>query len=216
MFAKRSSLGNRIQRLIDQGEGEMLDFKKEITSVNRIAKTMVSFANHHGGTLLVGVNDDRTISGVKAEEEKFMLEQAAEFFCDPPIELEIAEWELKGKTILEVIIPDGLDKPYYAKDEEGKYWVYVRQKDQSLLASKIVVEVLKRKNSATQTLIKYSSKEKALLDYLQINNRITLKEYCKLINISRWRAMRILVNLVSIGVIRIHQTEKPEYYTLGS
>lgn len=118
----------RIQNLIDQGEGAMLDFQKEISNVHRIAESIVSFANLHGGTLLVGVNDDGTISGIKTEEEKFMLEKAAEFFCTPPIELIIHEWNLRGKMILEVIIPEGRDKPYYAIDEEGKKWVYVREK----------------------------------------------------------------------------------------
>ena len=205
----------RIQNIIDQGEGDMLDFKKEITNAHRIAKTMVSFANHHGGTLLVGVRDDGSISGVKAEEEKFMLEKAASTLCQPSIDLHINEWNLKGKVVLEVLVPEGKSKPYYAIDEEGKKWVYVRQQDQSMLASKVVVEVLKRKGSSTHTVVEFTSKEKALLDYLKENPRITLKEYCKLINISRWRAQRIVVNLISVGVIRVFDNEKPEYYTLG-
>lgn len=205
----------RIQYLIDQGEGAMLDFKKEISSVHRIAKAIVSFANLHGGTLLVGVNDDGSISGIKTEEEQFMLEKAAEFFCTPPIALTIHEWNLRGKMILEVIVPEGRDKPYYAIDEDGKKWVYVREKDQSLHASKVLVEVLKRKHSSRPSVIKYTSKEKALMDYLQAHPRITLKEFSNMVNISRWRAQKILVNLAAVGVIRVHDIEKPEYYTLG-
>lgn len=206
---------NRIYKLIERGEGPMLDFKKEISSVNRIAKSIVSFANHHGGTLLVGVNDNGTICGVKAEEERFMLAQSAGVFCKPPIELTIHEWNIKGKIVLEVLVPEGKEKPYYAIDEEGKGWVHVRQGDQCLLASKVVVEVMKQQNGNKRTLIEYTSKEKALLDYLSSNKKINLKEYCKLVNISRWRAIRILVNLVSVGVLRVHQTENPEYYTLA-
>lgn len=205
----------RIQQLIERGEGDMLDFKKEITSEVKIAKSIVAFANHHGGTLLVGVNDDGTISGVKAEEEKYMLERASGFFCDPPLELTIHEWNIKGKVVLEVLVPEGPGKPYYARDEAGKKWVYVRQGDQSLLASKVVVEVLKRQHSSRPALIKFTNMEKALMDYLSQHRRITLKEYCKLVNISRWRAMRILVNLTAVGVVRVHDTEKPEFYTLG-
>jgi predicted HTH transcriptional regulator len=205
----------RIQFLIDQGEGDMLDFKKEISSVHRIAKTIVSFANHHGGTLLVGVNDDGSIAGIKAEEEKYMLEKASEFYCDPPIDLTIREWIMKGKMILEVIVPEGFEKPYYAVDEEGKKWVYVRQKDQSLLASKVMVEVLKHKHSSRPVVVQYTSKEKALLEFLKQHPRITMKEYCKLVNISRWRAQKILINLTAVGVVRLHDIEKPEFYTLG-
>src|SRR6188768_3112918 len=106
----------RILDLIRQGEGEQLDFKREISSSMRIAKSLSAFANHKGGTLLVGVNDDGTIAGVKAEEERYMLEQAATFFCRPEVHLEIHEWQIKKKTIIEVIIPEGDNKPYYAKD----------------------------------------------------------------------------------------------------
>lgn len=205
----------RILQLISQGEGDQLDFKKEISSKTRIAKTIVSFANHKGGTLLVGVNDDKTISGIKVEEERFMLEQAAVFFCKPEITLSIHEWKLGKKTILEAVIPKGNHKPYYAKGDDGKWWVHIRVKDQSLLASKVVVDVLRRQGSEENTIISYSSKEKALLDYLNDNHRITVKEFCKLINISRWRAIKIIVNMVSIGVIRSHNTEKTEFYTLS-
>ena len=87
--------------------------------------------------------------------------------------------------------------------------------DKSLLASKVVVDVLKREQPGNNTLIKYSSKEKELLDFLKEKEKITLKEYCKLLNISRWRATKILVDLVSVGIIRLHTTEKTDFYTLS-
>lgn len=205
----------RILQLIDRGEGEMLDFKKEISNIHRIARSIVSFANHHGGTLLVGVNDDGSISGVKAEEEKFMLERAAIECCQPAVSLNIHEWNIRGKTVLEVVVPEGNEKPYYAIDEQGKKWVYIRSGDQSLLASRTMVEVLKHKHSSRPVLIKYSDKEKALLDFLREHPKITLKEYCKLVNIGRWRALRILVKLTAVGIIHLHDHEKTEYYTLG-
>ena len=206
---------NHIQKRILEGEGETLDFKKEITSKSKIAKTMVSFANHKGGTLLIGVNDNGTLHGVASEEERFMLEEAAGFFCRPVIPLTIREWLIKGKIILEVKIPEGELKPYYAKGDDEKWWVYIRVKDQSLLASKVVVEVLKQNRKESHTLIEYGSKEQALFDYLRKNDRITLKEYVRLLNISRQRATRILVKLISIGAIRVHSTEKTDFYTLS-
>ena len=118
---------------IANGENEVLDFKKTISSASKIAKTMSAFANHKGGTLLVGVNDNKTISGVRSEEEKYMLEMAAEFYVKPKINLTITEWEFGGKVVLEAIIAEGLDKPYYAKDEDGKWWAHIRVR--SILAS---------------------------------------------------------------------------------
>lgn len=204
-----------LRQLIQKGENETLDFKQEISSASKIAKTIVSFANRKGGRLLIGIRDNKSIAGVRTEDEKYMLTLASDFYCKPTVELVINEWELDGKVVLEAIVPEGPDKPYYAKDDEGKWWVYVRVKDQSLLASKIVVDVLKREAAQKDTLIQITSKERALLDYLAKNHRITLKQYCKLINISRWRASKILVNLISAGIIRSHNTEKIEFYTLS-
>ncbi len=202
-------------QLIAKGENETLDFKKTISSASKIAKTLVAFANHKGGTLLVGVNDNGSISGVRSEDEKYMLDLAAGFFCKPEIKLNLIEWELGDKTIIEAIVPEGTNKPYYAKDEQGKWWVHVRVKDKSLLASKVVVDVLKRETQQTDTFIKYSKHEEGLLHYLGKNERITLKQTCKLLNISRWRAQRMLINLVRAGVIRNHTTEKEEFFTLA-
>lgn len=193
----------------------MLDYKQEISSANKIAKTMVSFANHKGGTLLVGVRDNKTIAGIRSEDEKYMLDLAASFYCKPEITLEIIEHEIGDKVILECIVPHGDDKPYAAKGDDGKYWVYVRNKDKSLLASKVVVDVLRRQGSDKGTLIKYGKNEEMLLRYLEENDRITLNEFKKKVNISRWRASKILVNLISAGVIRNHTYEKTEFYTLA-
>lgn len=104
-------------------------------------------------------------------------------------------------------------KPHYALGEDKKWWVYIRVKDKSVLASKIVIDVLKRENNEHGVLLEYSSKEKALLEYLNEHERITSLEYSQMLNLSRRRTHRILVNLVLSGVIRLHTTEKEEYYT---
>ena len=202
-------------RLIEAGESEVLDFKKEITSAAKIAKTMVSFANHKGGRLLIGVRDDKAVVGIKSEEEKYMLDLAANFYCKPEIPLQIKEWNVNNKIVLEALIPEGKLKPYYAKGDDEKWWVYIRVKDESLLASKVTVDVLKRSADEQSTMINYGTKEQALFDYLNKNSRINIKEYCKLINVSRWRATKILVNLISVGVIREHTFEQKPFYTLS-
>ncbi|MFA6087533.1 helix-turn-helix domain-containing protein [Mucilaginibacter sp.] len=203
-----------LRRQILEGEGVSLDFKKTITSCEKIAKTMVSFANNVGGRLLIGVLDDGTIKGVKSEdEERYMITKAAHFFTRPALEPTFEEVYYDDKLVLVVDIPESPDKPHYALAEDGKWWVYIRVKDKSVLASKIVVDVLKQSASNNGVLIEYSSKEKALLEHLDKSERINVKQFCELLNIGRRRAQRILVSLVLTGVIRIHTTEKEEFYT---
>jgi predicted HTH transcriptional regulator len=200
---------------IQEGEGLQQDFKKTISSQIKIAKTIVSFANTRGGRIIIGVNDQGKITGIKSDEEIFMIEGAATFYAKPEVPVEFHLFEVQNKSVLVIEIPESQNKPHYAKDEDGKWWVYIRVKDQTVLASKIVVEVLKRETQKENILIEYSSKEKALLQYLAVHNRITLAEFSKLVNISKRRASRILVNLICSGIIRSHHTEKVEFYTLS-
>lgn len=203
-----------IKKSIFEGEGVTLDFKKTITSCEKIARTMVSFANNKGGRLLIGVADDGTIKGVKSEdEERYMITRAAQLYARPALEPIFEEIYVDDKLVLIVEIEESNTKPHYSLAEDGKWWVYVRVKDKSVLASKIVVDVLKRSTNENGVLIEYSSKEKALLEYLEKMQRISIKEYCDLLKLSRRNAQRILVNMVLSGVIRIHTTEKEEYYT---
>ena len=207
-------MGINIKRLILEGEGTTLDFKNTITSCTKIAKTMVSYANNKGGRLLIGVADDGRIVGVKSEdEEKYMINKAAGFYCKPALEPVFEEVYIDDKVVLVVEIAESESKPHYALGEDKKWWAYIRVKDKSVLASKIVVDVLKRENRQEGVLLEYSSKEKALLEYLEQNDRITAREFGDMLNLSRRRSYRILVNLVLAGVIRIHTTEKEEFYT---
>ncbi|MCS7076659.1 MAG: putative DNA binding domain-containing protein [Bacteroidia bacterium] len=203
-----------LKRILE-GESDVLDFKKTISNVHKIAKTIVAFANTRGGSILIGVNDNKTLSGIKSEEESYMVQSAAEFFCFPPVPVELVEHEIGKITIVEVIIPNSPEKPHYAQDEQGKKWVYIRVKDKSVLASKEVVAVLKREKFQQPATMQYTHLEQGLLDYLSKHEKITLKGFCELVNISRRRASRILVTMVSMGIIRLHTTEKQDFYTLS-
>jgi len=205
---------SQIKMMILEGESVNLDFKKTITSCHKIAKTMVSFANNKGGKLFIGVSDDGKISGVKSEdEERYMINKAATFFAKPLLEPDFEEIYIDDKIIVVVDIPERDQKPHYALGDDEKWWAYIRVKDKSVLASKIVLDVLKREHKDTVVLIEYGSKEKALLEYLEKNDRITLIQYCDLLNLSKRRSSKILVKLVLAGIIRVHTTEKEEFYT---
>ena len=203
-----------VKRLIFEGEGVTLDFKKTITSCEKIARTMASYANNKGGKLLIGVADDGAIKGVKSEdEERYMITKAAHLFTRPALEPVFEEIYVDDKLVLVVDIAESTIKPHYALAEDGKWWVYVRVKDKSVLASKIVVDVLKRSSGDEGVLIEYSANEKALLQYLETAARISIKECCDLLKIGRKKAQKLLVDLILSGIIRINTTEKEEFYT---
>ncbi|MCK5704374.1 MAG: ATP-binding protein, partial [Cyclobacteriaceae bacterium] len=66
-----------LEYLVRNGEGQLLEFKLKASFPEKIVKEMVAFANSNGGQLLIGVDDDGRISGLKfAEEDKFVIEKA--------------------------------------------------------------------------------------------------------------------------------------------
>ncbi|WP_262245606.1 AlbA family DNA-binding domain-containing protein [Parapedobacter soli] len=203
-----------IKTLILQGEGEQLDFKNKISNCGKIAKTLVAFANTKGGKLLVGVADDGTIKGVKSEdEEKYMLQHAGQHYCRPTIDLHFTEVYVDDKLVLVGEVPESDLKPHYALDDNGKWWVYVRVGDKSLLAGKVVVDVLHQSNRPEGVQFSFTEKEKALMEYVHTHTRSNLPELCSHLQLSRRRTQRILVNLIVAGVIEVHCGDHEEYYT---
>lgn len=204
----------KLKQLILEGEHVRQDFKKTISSAEKIAKTLVAFANNQGGRLLIGITDEGVIRGVKSEdEEKYMINKAAHQFCRPAIEPTFQEIYIDDKVVLLVNIAPSDTKPHYALDENKKWWVYYRIADKCVLASKIMVEVLKQKSEVTGQLINYSEPEKKLLSYLDSNGRITLKEFSRITRSSYKAAQRVIVKLILAGILMPHATEREEYFT---
>lgn len=205
---------NYILNLIKQGEGETVDFKQTISSAQKIAKAIVAFANTKGGRILVGVKDNGGISGVNTDEEMHTMQLGADIYSKPPVVIDFDEEIVNGKTILVANVPESRVKPHYVLGEDKKWWAYIRVKDQCLLASKVMLDVMRSDTREDISLVKFGFPEKALLEYLEKNSRITVKDFCKLANISRWRANKVLVNLVRMQVVKILSHEKTDYYSL--
>jgi predicted HTH transcriptional regulator len=204
-----------IKRLIAGGEGQTLDFKFEISDYSKIARTLAAFANTDGGKLLIGVKDNGAIAGVRSEEEYFMIEGAASMYCRPPVDFRSTEWDVDGKKVLEIDVDKGMTSdPHYAPDKEGKWKVYIRQKDQNLLADKLLLKVWKRQSGKKGTFIRFRENEKLLLEYLEEHGRITRSKFRKVAKISNHRAEIILVNFIMLDILGMEITEKVTYFYL--
>lgn len=190
-----------IHKLIDEGEHQHLDFKFEIADARKIARTFSAFANATGGTLLIGVNDDGTIAGVRTEEERYMAEIAASKYLKPVVPVRLKDWSVSGKKVLEIKISEGNEKPYFAQDENGKWLAYVRSGDQNVLANRVLINAWKRKNRPEGVYIHYTETEKTLLEYLESNPVISLSEFTRLAFISSHKAENILSNFIALDII---------------
>jgi predicted HTH transcriptional regulator len=203
-----------VLKMIEMGEGIQLDFKKEITNAQKIAKTIAAFSNTSGGSLLIGVGDDKTLIDIDYEEEKHMIKTAASLFCSPVVLPVFREWTLKGKNILEVIIKEGALKPYMAKDENEEYRAYIRKEDQTTMVSKEYAQILRRKNSPNSGILKITEQEKEVLEYIKKHHETSIEKFCADSGFSKKNASRIFINLTCMDVLSIHLSDQEESFKI--
>jgi predicted HTH transcriptional regulator len=204
-----------IQKLIAEGEHQQLDFKFGITDSRKIARTLAAFANTDGGRLLVGVKDNGAIAGVRTGEEFYMVQAASELYTQPVVKFDVKEWQVEGRTVLEIIIPKSLEMPHSAPDKDGLWKVYIRVKDHNYLANSVWLRVLHHKNTDIGTLVEYREQEKLLLSYLSENERITLSKFSRIAGINRKKAENLFVNFISLSIVQMEFTENGVFYKLS-
>ena len=208
------SQDKHIQKLIEEGEHQMLDFKFEISDSKRIARSLAAFANTDGGRLLVGVKDNGAIAGIRSDEEIHMIQAAAEMYCRPQVFYTTEEWEINGKTILEVIIPKDKQNKHKAPDNQGIYKIFVRVKDENLVADPVLLRVWKSNKFAKPAKISFTETESLLLHFLSDNQQITLSEFQEIAHINKRKAEVILADFILVGTIKIIQTSQKTYFIL--
>jgi predicted HTH transcriptional regulator len=222
----------RLREIIELGESDTLEFKRKFSDFEKIAREMIALANTRGGLLLIGVDDDGSIVGVASEKSEIeLLTTAAEIYCEPPVETDIEVIDIDGVDIIVVTIPESRNKPHrlvvnnpsngngngYDPAGNGQNTrVYIRQGEKSVMASREVARVLAvTQPDAPPLRLEIGDIERALFGHLEKNERITLREFRHLVNISERRASRALVRLVQAGLIRIFTDQREDYYTLA-
>lgn len=204
-----------LKHLVKTGEGTFLEFKRTVSSPEKIARELSAFANTKGGTLLVGVDDDKSLYGVESYfEQEFLLKQAAEEYSSPVISYDLGFVPFRKREILVMRVFESDRKPVYAIEGKKKR-VFIRANDRSIRAKHETIGVLKRSGKPEGVTFEYGPKEQKLLRYLNEYERITVGEYSKIANISRGNASRTLIDLTSAGILQLFSGERKDYFTLA-
>jgi len=213
-----------VNRLIEQGEGFEIEFKRKVSTPEKIARALIAFANTKGGHILFGVDDDGSIVGVESEKSEVeLITRAAKDFCLPEIHPEIDIVAFDGEDVIVAYVRESTDKPHYFTgisnglvQGEDETKVFIRVNDKTMMASREVVKILRdERPDAPPMNIEIGENEQRLFRHLEKNERITAKEFSALVNISEQGASRILVSLVRAGVVRIHTLERNDFFTLA-
>lgn len=203
-----------LKNLIATGEGQFLEFKHKVASPEKIAREITAFANAGGGTILIGVSDQGEIVGIESYmEEEFWLNQATQEICVPALDISIELLNVYQKDVLVVTVPEAELKPVYVKGKKRRH-VYVRQADASVSASEEMIEVMKKGSSEEGITFEFGEKERLLFRFLNEYSEITVERFSTLINTTTYTAAKILVNLVSVGLLDLFEKDGVAHYTL--
>ena len=156
-----------------EGEGEKIEFKEGVWSIkakiSEVTKTVVSFSNTQGGTIIVGVNDDGEIRGVEndlsnmPEVDKtsewrskyiFRLRKKIKENVDEPLNLEIIDVVVQGKILVVIKVP----KTEVPVSFNGTY--YMRKNGSNFKASKEDLTRLFTTGSSTDDLRGYLGRKR--------------------------------------------------------
>lgn len=205
-----------LKNLVAKGEGHTLEFKRKTAFPEKIIREMIAFANTSGGILLVGVGDDGSIPGLKyPDDESHVISQA--LVKIRPI-LDVNETVISlgnSRTVLQYEIAESKRKPHYvmATDQSKEY--FVRVEDKTIKASREVREIIKQKQKQRDIRFRFGDHEKFLMQYLEENKSITLKEFVSASGLKRFYASNKLILLVLANVLSIIPHENGDRYTLA-
>lgn len=208
------------QLLLTAGEGATLEYKRKVNKPEKIAKEICAFANTKGGVLIIGIDDDGAIVGIKSEKTEIeIVEHTCSFYIRPEITPEIQIFEIDGKDLLCITIKEGNQKPYEALIDETNpkkpiFQSFVRVGENSVPASSEMKRLMKKQTEDKPIRLSIGDKEKRLFSYLEKYQRATVKDFSNLVNISRRRAERLMIRLVQAGVLQIHTDTHQDYFTL--
>ncbi|MBM6992453.1 MAG: ATP-binding protein [Prevotella sp.] len=203
-----------LEELIAQGEHQQQDFKYRIQDAVKLARSVSAFANTDGGRLLIGVRDDGHLSGVRSDEEIYMMEKAATTCCRPASDISFETFQAEGRTIVIATIPRATRRPVCAVDEKGKKTAYVRVNDENIVASPIHLEIWKQDKAST-VVMTYSEEETQLLDTLRLHPGVTLNRLVRLSGLSRYRVIKSLARFIRYDIAQMNYHEEQFLFALA-
>lgn len=203
-----------LKSYIREGEHQTQDFKFRIDDSKKIARTLAAFANTDGGRLLIGVKDNGKVTGINPEEEFHMIQAASEIYCKPIVPFTSHVWEEKHKLVLEIIVEESETKPHKSFDENGILKTYVRSKDHTLLANKILIGVWKEQKRKTAKPQEFGENEQLLLAQLEKYEKCTISRLYKLMQIKKGDIDKLLILFICWELVKMEITEEGTFYSL--
>jgi ATP-dependent DNA helicase RecG len=123
--------------LIRNGENSGVEFKRDSIRPEQIAKEIVAMANLQGGQILIGVEDNGSISGIQRKNlSEWLIDTVFGRYVHPMILPFYEEVQMENsKRVAVVSFPQGVSKPYVVRNKDRED-IYIRIGSISRLATR--------------------------------------------------------------------------------
>ncbi|MDX8549684.1 putative DNA binding domain-containing protein [Methanospirillum sp. J.3.6.1-F.2.7.3] len=123
--------------IISHGENSGVQFKRDGIRPEQLAKEIVALANHRGGMILLGVEDDGTISGIQRDDlETWIFDTVFARYVHPMILPFYETVQIDSdKKVAIISFPEGTSKPYVLRNNDREE-IYIRAGSTSRLATR--------------------------------------------------------------------------------
>jgi len=123
--------------IISHGENSGVEFKRDGIRPEQLAKEIVALANHRGGMILLGVEDDGTISGIQRDDlETWIFDTVFARYVHPMILPFYETVQIDSdKKVAIISFPEGTSKPYVLRNNDREE-IYIRAGSTSRLATR--------------------------------------------------------------------------------
>ncbi len=206
-----------LSRLAAMGEGLTLEFKRKVPRAARLAKEVIALANTAGGYVLIGVDDDGSVVGVRDSfEEQYALAEAVNSHISPAVELHVERVEVSHRRdALVVRVPLSDRRPHYLVEDAsiGRGAAYVRVDSMSVEASPEAVALMRTEGASVS--FTFGEDEQRLMRYLETYGRITVRQYATLSNRDVEAASSALVTLTRAQVLHHHVGAGEDYFSMA-
>ena len=196
-----------LQSLIKEGEHQQQDFKYRVSDAMKLAKSVSAFANTDGGRLLIGVRDDGHMSGVRSEEEIYMMHQAAYRYCRPEASIKFDTYHIEGRTIVVATIPPSDKRPICVVQEDGKPRAYIRIADENIAASPVHIAIWRESQNPQGAMMTYTETVRNLLAAME-GQELTLNQIARRSAIPRQKVITLLARLIRFRIVRWEYKEQ--------
>ena len=205
-----------LRKWIAEGEHARQDFKFLVSDARKIARTLCAFANADGGRLLIGVKDNGIISGIRSDEEYYMLRTASQLFTQPRVLFKAEVLLAEGKQVLCVQVQSSANRPHLFRNEEDIWLPYCRLKDRDVRADAVMLRNWELELLPKGNVRAFGDAELRLMEFMQTHSFITVSRCRRVTGLKHIAAVELLATLLRWNIIEVIPHFDGLAYTLKS